>query len=153
LAEHVDLEHYEVVTLLEVYAEQPVHCDAAGHYHNEVESYVVYGLHVSMYCGSRPVRVGNGLQWRALCTPFWVYHCLPRCGTKPKSKSSCMRIALPNPTKILARGAKPIGRLGLVYQRLPLCRSGSTPAVCGLYQAPPPGDNNGYYMLLELYVW
>ena len=46
LAEHVDLQHYEVVTLLEVYAEQPVHCDAAGHYHNEVESYVVDGSHL-----------------------------------------------------------------------------------------------------------
>ena len=119
LAEHVDLQHYEVVTLLEVYAEQPVHCDAAGHYHNEVESYVVHGLHVSMYRGSRPVRVGNGLQWRALCTPFWVYHCLPTVETKPKSKWPCMCLPLPILTGILARGAKPPGGFGLVWHPLP----------------------------------
>ena len=34
-------------------------------------------------------------------------------------------ISLPNPTKILARGAKPRGDSGLVYQRLPGYVSGS----------------------------
>ena len=55
---------------------------------------------------------------------------------------------LPNVTKIYARGAKPIGRFGLVYQRLPLRVSGSTPAADRLYQAPPPGNSNGYDTLL-----
>ncbi len=50
---HVDLQHYAVQTLWEVYAEQPIDCDAAGHYHYEIESYVVYGLHVSMYHARR----------------------------------------------------------------------------------------------------
>ena len=35
-----------------------------------------------------------------------------------------------------------------VYQRLPLCRSGSNPAADRLYQAPPPGNEDGYYTLL-----
>ena len=29
LRQHVDLQHYEVLTLLEVYAEQPIDCDHA----------------------------------------------------------------------------------------------------------------------------
>ena len=41
--QHGDLEQYVLWTLREVYAEQPIDCDAAGHYHNEVESYVVDG--------------------------------------------------------------------------------------------------------------
>ena len=41
---HVDLQHYAVRTLLEVYAEQPIDCDAAGHRHYEIESYVVDGF-------------------------------------------------------------------------------------------------------------
>ena len=32
------------LTLLEVYAEQPIDCDAAGRYHNDVEPYVVCGF-------------------------------------------------------------------------------------------------------------
>ena len=83
MAEHVDLEHYEVLTLLEVYTEQPIDCDAAGRYDNDVESYVIDGLHVSVYCGSRPVTVGNGAQWPVFCFPIWFYHCLPRRVTKP----------------------------------------------------------------------
>ena len=55
---------------------------------------------------------------------------------------------LPNLTGIYARGAKPIGDFGLVYQRLPLRGSGSNPAADRLYQAPPPGNEDGYYGLL-----
>ena len=56
---HVDLEHDAVQTLWEVYAEQPIDCDAAGHRHYEIESYVVYRLHfrgvryrLRMYCAT-----------------------------------------------------------------------------------------------------
>jgi len=59
-----------------------------------------------------------------------------------------VRRRLPNVTKIFARGAKPCGILGLVYQRLPTCRSGWDPATGCLYQAPPPGDKDGYDTLL-----
>ena len=45
---------------------------------------------------------------------------------------------LPNVTKICARGAKPVGRLGLVYQRLPPSGSGSSPTAQDLYQSLPP---------------
>ena len=55
---------------------------------------------------------------------------------------------LPNVTTIYARGAKPIGVFGLVYQRLPPVGSGLNPAADRLYQAPPPGNSNGYYTLL-----
>ena len=41
---HVDLQHYAVHALWEVYAEQPIDCDAAGHRHYEIESYVVDGF-------------------------------------------------------------------------------------------------------------
>ena len=44
--QHGDLEQYVLWTLREVYAEQPIDCDAAGGYHNEVESYVVDGSHL-----------------------------------------------------------------------------------------------------------
>jgi len=47
-------------------------------------------------------------------------------------------LVLPNVTKICARGAKPIGVFGLVYQLLPPSGSGSTPAVRDLYQSLPP---------------
>ena len=66
----MDLQHYAVQTLWEVYAEQPVDCDHAGGYHNDVESYIIYWLHVSMYCGPRPVRVGNGSQGPVFCRPM-----------------------------------------------------------------------------------
>ena len=62
-------------------------------------------------------------------------------------------LGLPTVTKIFARGADTIGQLGLVYQRLPLCRSGPDPAADHLYQAPPPGNKDRYYVGLELYVW
>ena len=61
-----------------------------------------------------------------------------------------MRFPLPNVTGICARGAKPIGAFGLVYQRLPVCRSGWDPAAGGHYQAPPPGYNNRYDTLLDV---
>ena len=55
---------------------------------------------------------------------------------------------LPNSTGICARDAKVDGDLGLVYQHLPSFESGSEPAAGLLYQAPPPGNSNGYYTLL-----
>ena len=45
---------------------------------------------------------------------------------------------LPTLTGSCARGAKPIGGFGMVYQLLPTCRSGSTPTVHHLYQRLPP---------------
>jgi hypothetical protein len=51
---------------------------------------------------------------------------------------------LPNITGSCARGADPIGRFGLVYQRLPISGSGSTPAVCDLYQSLPPRRHNSH---------
>ena len=59
-----------------------------------------------------------------------------------------MCFPLPNITGSCARGAKPIGILGLVYQRLPPAESGLNPAALLLYQAPPPGYEDGYYILL-----
>ena len=61
-----------------------------------------------------------------------------------------VRRRLPNITGSCARGAKPIGVFGMVYQRLPLCRSGWDPATGLLYQAPPPGNSNGYDTLLDV---
>ena len=61
-----------------------------------------------------------------------------------------VRRRLPNITGSCARGAKPIGVFGMVYQRLPLCRSGWDPATGGHYQAPPPGNKDGYRMLLDV---
>ena len=55
---------------------------------------------------------------------------------------------LPTLTISYASDAKTIGGFGLVYQLLPGLRSGSDPAAGHLYQAPPPGNNNGYYTLL-----
>jgi len=59
-----------------------------------------------------------------------------------------VRRRLPNVTKIFARGANLLGVFGMVYQRLPTCRSGWDPATGCLYQAPPPGDKDGYDTLL-----
>ena len=47
-------------------------------------------------------------------------------------------VSLPFPTKIRARGAKPIGVFGMVYQRLPLSGSGFEPTARRLYQILPP---------------
>ena len=47
-------------------------------------------------------------------------------------------VSLPIVTGIFARGAKPIGDLGLVYQLLPRSGSGFDLPVCGLYQSLPP---------------
>ena len=53
-----------------------------------------------------------------------------------------------------------IGELGALeaastkhYQHLPTHGSGQDLWPMCLYQAPPPGNNNRYYILLELYVW
>ena len=51
---------------------------------------------------------------------------------------------LPDVTGSCARGAEPIGILGLVYQRLPVCRSGFDPPVCHLYQSLPPRRGTGH---------
>ena len=47
------------------------------------------------------------------------YQCLPTRETKPKTKWSCMWKALPNLTRILARGANTIGVFGLEAVALP----------------------------------
>ena len=67
------------------------------------------------------VTVGNGAQWRGSATPSWVYHRLPRPGTRPKSKGSHMCRPLPNITGSCARGADPIGAFGLVRRRVTNC--------------------------------
>ena len=81
------------------------------------------------------VTVGNGLQWTDR-SGFTIAYQHP--WPYQKHQPPCMRITLPNITGILARGAKPIGLFGLVYQLLPLCRTGSNPAVPHLYQVLPP---------------
>ena len=68
--------------------------------------------------------------------PYQIHHVFDMC--RP----------LPNITGIYARGAKPSGRLGLVYQRLPPVGSGSVRWHGNLYQAPPPGYEDRYYRLL-----
>ena len=51
---------------------------------------------------------------------------------------------LPNPTGSCARGAKLIGRLGLVYQLLPVSGSEFRPTVPHLYQLLPPRRRTGH---------
>ena len=83
-----------------------------------------------------------------LCTLFIFTK--PYQEAAPYQKNHADRILrrLPNITGSHARGADRIGDSGLVYQRLPTCRSGSNPAAGGLYQAPPPGNEDGYDTLL-----
>jgi hypothetical protein len=102
---------------------------------------------------TRMVKAGNGAQWPVACFPMWVYHCLPRWLTKPKSKWSCMRFPLPILTGICARGAKPIGAFGLVYQRLPVCRSEFEPTVRNLYQSLPPRRRTGDQTRYTIQSW
>ena len=71
-----------------------------------------------------------------------AYQSLPTPVTIPKSKGSGMRFLLPNVTGIFARGAKPIGGFGLVYQLLPLCRSGSVTIIISYYQTLPAAELN-----------
>jgi len=52
---------------------------------------------------SRTVRVGNECRPAGSCFPIWVYHRLPRPGTRPKSKGSHMCRPLPNITGSCAR--------------------------------------------------
>jgi hypothetical protein len=87
--------------------------------------------------------VGNVCRPPESCPPMWVYHRLPTRPTKPKSKWPCMRFPLPNITGSCARGAKPRGGFGLVYQLLPTSGSGSAPTVCDLYQQLPPRPRTG----------
>ena len=61
-----------------------------------------------------------------------------------------VRRRLPNPTRSCAHGADRIGDSGLVYHVLPVSGSGLDPAAGGLYQAPPPGNEDGYDMLLDV---
>ena len=83
----------------------------------------------------------------------YIYQTLPRGGTIPNAPWIRVRRRLPNITGSFARDANLLGVFGMVYQRLPTCRSGSDPATGGHYQAPPPGNKDGYYTLRELYVW
>ena len=62
-----------------------------------------------------------------------------------------MWIALPNLTKICARGAKPCGRLGLVYQRLPIDRSGCTSILIHYYQPLPAAELNTHMISTVLF--
>ena len=55
-----------------------------------------------------------------------------------------VRRRLPTLTGSCARGAKPIGVFGLVYQRLPVSGSGFGPTVCHLYQSLPPRPRTGH---------
>ena len=57
-------------------------------------------------------------------------------------------VGLPIVTIARARQAKLDGDPGLVYQGLPCRQSESDPAAGLLYQAPPPGYEDGYYGLL-----
>ena len=60
-------------------------------------------------------------------------------------------VSLPSLTKICARGAKPIGDLGLVYQRLPLCRSGSPTILLHYYQRLPAAVLNTHMISTVLF--
>ncbi len=64
-------------------------------------------------------------------------------GGRPYQKNHVKRVRrrLPNSTRIDARGAKPIGDFGLVYQRLPYSRSEFEPVWVMLYQSLPPRRN------------
>ena len=93
----------------------------------------------------RMVMVGNDCMVRGRCEFTIAYH---EAAPNLMHHVAGRFRRLPNVTKIYARGAKPIGDFGLVYQRLPICLSGSNPAADRLYQAPPPGNSNGYYTLL-----
>jgi len=59
--------------------------------------------------------------------------------------------ALPNLTGIFARGAKPIGELGLVYQRLPRCRSGCASILIHYYQRLPAAVLNTHMISTVLF--
>ena len=64
-----------------------------------------------------------------------------------------MRFPLPNLTKIRARGAKLIGGFGLVYQRLPLCRSGPATVIGEYYQRLPAAELNTHTMITSIVFW
>ncbi len=54
---------------------------------------------------------------------------------------------LPESWVPFARGAKTIGDFGMVYQRLPILRSGSRPIVAGLYQSLPPHRRHNTHLI------
>ena len=93
----------------------------------------------------RMVMVGNDCMVRGRCEFTIAYH---EAAPYQMHHVAGRFRRLPNVTKIYARGAKPIGDFGLVYQRLPLRVSGLNPAADRLYQTPPPGNEDGYYGLL-----
>ena len=62
-----------------------------------------------------------------------------------------MCLALPNITGIRARGAKPIGDSGLVYQRLPRYRSGSPTILVCYYQHLPAAVLNTHMISTVLF--
>ena len=81
------------------------------------------------------VTVGNDCVVRGRCE-FTIPYQPPTPYQKNQAFDMCG--CIPIVTGILARGAKPWGDSGLVYQRLPCRGSGSAPAVGGLYQSLPP---------------
>ena len=60
---------------------------------------------------------------------------------------------LPMLTKICARGAKPIGEFGLVYQRLPFSQSGSPTILVHYYQRLPAAELNTHTMISSIVFW
>ena len=62
-----------------------------------------------------------------------------------------MCLTLPNLTKICARGAKPIGDSGLVYQRLPIDHSGSPTILVHYYQHLPAAELNTHMISTVLF--
>ena len=102
---------------------------------------VAYNLFIS-----RLVIVGNEHMVAGRCE-FTIAYQHPRPNQMHHVEGRFRR--LPNVTKICARGAKPLGDFGLVYQLLPPVGSGSVRWHGNLYQAPPPGYEDRYYTLLE----
>ena len=73
--------------------------------------------------------------------PYQNHHAFDMCG------------ALPNPTAIRARGAKPIGAFGLVYHSLPIDRSGSTAILKCYYQRLPAAVLNTHTMITGIILY
>jgi len=85
-----------------------------------------------------------------LCTLFIFTKLYQEAAPYQNHRPIRVRRRLPNITGSFARDANLLGVFGMVYQRLPLCRSGWDPATGLLYQAPPPGNKDGYRMLLDV---
>ena len=68
IGDSTPLQHDVLATVLVVYPIEPVHCDHAGRYDDDVESYVVHGFHffgvrylLRMYCAT-PTRMNMAVQ-------------------------------------------------------------------------------------------